>query len=267
MKTIPVYISLRQRIILTHLRKNGGKVRRNLVKELSMPRTTIFDNLRKLEKKKLVFKLVIITEEVGRPLVLWEATNTQDLVLVYKSNILIQIEQSNKDIIKKQCKPNAKKYYTKDDTKNKKIPKWVKKELLKEVMHITHILKKLDIVLKPKKPLREKPSFILKNRNKDLVKYMLDEINKCTYFRTIVLSKRYVNVLKLRHIDIQQNIRNSISVRIGKLTNELCDLGLIAKHNEATRPLWRNLYKGNLHTVLNERMEKEYHIIKLKRGK
>ena len=238
MKTIPEYIPLRQRIILTHLRKNGGKVRRELVNELSMPRTTIFDNLKKLKKKKLIFKIDIPTDEVGRPLILWQIKQAHDLVLF--------------------------KYFTKEDTIDKKIPKWVKKELLKEVKHITHILKKLNIALKPKKPLREKPSFILKNRNKDLVKYMLDEINKCTYFRTIVLSKRYINDLKSRHIRIQGNITNSVSVRIGIITKELYDLGLIVKHNEAARPLWMNLYKGNLHTILDKRMEKEYHIIKLK---
>lgn len=64
---------------LTHVQTNifnalsHGKslTRHELVEKLKKPRTTIYDNLLKLQNKKLVEKFSINNQERGRPIVLW----------------------------------------------------------------------------------------------------------------------------------------------------------------------------------------------------
>lgn len=53
--------------------KNGGPLtRRDLVKELKIPRTTIYDNLVKLQKRRLIEKFSRIDGKRGRPLIFWK---------------------------------------------------------------------------------------------------------------------------------------------------------------------------------------------------
>ena len=53
--------------------KNGGPLtRRDLVKELKIPRTTIYDNLVKLQKRRLIEKFSRTDGKRGRPLIFWK---------------------------------------------------------------------------------------------------------------------------------------------------------------------------------------------------
>ena len=61
-----------QNNLIKVLEKTGPITRRDLVKQLSTPRTTVFDNLIKLQKRKLVEKLTRSDGNRGRPLVLWK---------------------------------------------------------------------------------------------------------------------------------------------------------------------------------------------------
>ncbi|MFX1345261.1 MAG: hypothetical protein ACFFBC_03390 [Promethearchaeota archaeon] len=49
----------------------GPSTRRDLVKQLKTPRTTIYDNLVKLQKRKLIEKYTRADGKRGRPLVFW----------------------------------------------------------------------------------------------------------------------------------------------------------------------------------------------------
>jgi predicted transcriptional regulator len=59
-------------IKLIKILQNGPASRKTLVKKLETPRTTIYDNLLKLQKRKIVEKSRDNNGERGRPLVYWE---------------------------------------------------------------------------------------------------------------------------------------------------------------------------------------------------
>ncbi|MFX1365157.1 MAG: MarR family transcriptional regulator [Promethearchaeota archaeon] len=58
--------------LLRALREVGPLTRKDLVKELKTPRTTIYDNLVKLQKRKLIEKFTRNNGTRGRPLVFWK---------------------------------------------------------------------------------------------------------------------------------------------------------------------------------------------------
>ncbi len=53
------------------LQQTGPITRRDLVKQLNSPRTTIYDNLLKLQRLKVVEKFSRTNGNKGRPLVYW----------------------------------------------------------------------------------------------------------------------------------------------------------------------------------------------------
>jgi predicted transcriptional regulator len=59
-------------IKLIEFLKNGPASRKTLVKGLETPRTTIYDNLLKLQKRKIIQKSRDNNGERGRPLVYWK---------------------------------------------------------------------------------------------------------------------------------------------------------------------------------------------------
>jgi len=59
----------------------GSKIREDLVKELNTSRTTVYDNLEKLENKGIIFKSSISNGCCGRPPVHWQIKQAHDLVL------------------------------------------------------------------------------------------------------------------------------------------------------------------------------------------
>lgn len=66
------YFSPIQDKILERLEVSGSLTRRDLVRVLNIPRTTIYDNLVKLEKRKLVEKISRSNGNRGRPLIFWK---------------------------------------------------------------------------------------------------------------------------------------------------------------------------------------------------
>ncbi|TFG03624.1 MAG: MarR family transcriptional regulator [Promethearchaeota archaeon] len=61
-----------QNNLIKILENNGPITRRELVKTLKIPRTTIYDNLLKLQKQKLIEKFSRNNGRRGRPLVFWK---------------------------------------------------------------------------------------------------------------------------------------------------------------------------------------------------
>ena len=61
-----------QNILLKTLEENGPLTRSQLVKQLNTPRTTIYDNLLKLQKRKALEKYTRSNGKRGRPLVFWK---------------------------------------------------------------------------------------------------------------------------------------------------------------------------------------------------
>ena len=61
-----------QNILLKTLEENGPLTRSQLVKQLKTPRTTIYDNLLKLQKRKVLEKYTRSNGQRGRPLVFWK---------------------------------------------------------------------------------------------------------------------------------------------------------------------------------------------------
>ena len=64
-------MTLIQQHIFEELSHGKSLTRRDLVKNLDKPRTTIYDNLLKLQNKKLVMKFSRNNGGRGRPVVLW----------------------------------------------------------------------------------------------------------------------------------------------------------------------------------------------------
>jgi predicted ArsR family transcriptional regulator len=66
------FLSPIQHNLLKTLENSGPSTRKDLVKFLNTPRTTIYDNLVKLQKKKLIEKFSRTDGKRGRPLVFWK---------------------------------------------------------------------------------------------------------------------------------------------------------------------------------------------------
>jgi predicted ArsR family transcriptional regulator len=66
------YISPIQYNLIKTLKEIGPLTRRELVKELNTPRTTIYDNLVKLQKRKVIEKFSRNDGKRGRPLIFWQ---------------------------------------------------------------------------------------------------------------------------------------------------------------------------------------------------
>jgi uncharacterized membrane protein len=66
------YLSPIQFNLIKTLRDVGPLTRRELVKQINSPRTTIYDNLVKLQKRKLIEKFSRNDGKRGRPLVFWQ---------------------------------------------------------------------------------------------------------------------------------------------------------------------------------------------------
>ncbi|MFX0077264.1 MAG: hypothetical protein ACFE96_17610, partial [Candidatus Hermodarchaeota archaeon] len=58
--------------LIKKLEAIGPSTRRDLVKILNSPRTTVYDNLLKLQKRKLIEKFTRNNGMRGRPLVFWK---------------------------------------------------------------------------------------------------------------------------------------------------------------------------------------------------
>lgn len=58
--------------LIKTLKNNGASTRKELVKQLKTPRTTIYDNLVKLKKKQMVKKFSRNNNKQGRPKVYWD---------------------------------------------------------------------------------------------------------------------------------------------------------------------------------------------------
>ena len=61
-----------QKTLLNVLEKNGPLTRADLVKQLASPRTTIYDNLTRLQNHNLIRKFSRPTNSRGRPLVFFK---------------------------------------------------------------------------------------------------------------------------------------------------------------------------------------------------
>ena len=64
-----------QHNIIKILQEDGPKTRIELVNQLHIPRTTIYENLLKLHRRKILEKFSKFNGKRGRPLVFWELNN------------------------------------------------------------------------------------------------------------------------------------------------------------------------------------------------
>ena len=65
-------LSPTQNNLMRILQLNGPTTRKDLVNQLKIPRTTIYDNLLKLQKRKVIEKFTRNNGKRGRPLVFWK---------------------------------------------------------------------------------------------------------------------------------------------------------------------------------------------------
>ena len=213
-----------QHNICVYLSKCGTKIRKDIVKELNTSRTTIYDNLEKIERKRIVQRFPISNGKRGRPPVYWRINRMLDLTL-FQALILKPIKKP----IKKPINPNI----LNNPTKKSNTPN--------------------------NQPTR---SYILTNRKSELTIFILDEINKSTFIKVPTLSRRYVSMLFKADNSIEkEKIKRSASIRIGRITTELAELGIIISHSES---VYKNLYKNKLYKILDEKMEQHYSLIKFK---
>ena len=66
------FLSPIQNNLIKTLKNIGPLTRRDLVKQLQTPRTTIYDNLIKLQERKVIEKFTRNDRKRGRPLVFWK---------------------------------------------------------------------------------------------------------------------------------------------------------------------------------------------------
>ncbi|MHA1721244.1 MAG: helix-turn-helix domain-containing protein [Promethearchaeota archaeon] len=66
-----------QKDLMEVLEKNGPLTRSDLVKKLSSPRTTIYDNLTRLQNHNLIRKFSRPTNSRGRPLVFFKLVDPE----------------------------------------------------------------------------------------------------------------------------------------------------------------------------------------------
>ena len=115
-----------------------------------------------------------------------------------------------------------------------------------------------ELELRSKKSYYHTNSYILTNKYPSLTEYILNEVNRCTYFNIHVLSKQYVKkILNIRYDDEVEKALRSTSNRIGRIVSELSKLGIVVKHTGTSRGAWRNLYKNELHATFNKIMEQK----------
>jgi len=70
--TTKEFLTPLQNNLVKSLQRTGPTTRRDLVKLLNTPRTTIYDNLLKLQKRKIIEKITRNNGQRGRPLVFWK---------------------------------------------------------------------------------------------------------------------------------------------------------------------------------------------------
>jgi len=58
--------------LIKSLKIDGPLTRKDFVNQLNIPRTTIYDNLVKLQKRRVVEKVIRNNGKRGRPLVFWK---------------------------------------------------------------------------------------------------------------------------------------------------------------------------------------------------
>ena len=66
------YLTPIQNNLIKLLQQLGPSTRNDLVNQLETPRTTIYDNLLKLQKRRLIEKFTRNNGKRGRPLVFWK---------------------------------------------------------------------------------------------------------------------------------------------------------------------------------------------------
>ena len=253
--------------IANYLLKHGAKIRKELENDLNIPHTTAYDNLKKLEDKNIVWRTPIQNGKIGRPLVNWQIKQAHNLVL-FKAQKLVLFDKQAHNLVLSIDKPKK----NKKSLKHSKLPAIEKEIMLDEVKHLTYILNKLEDskLTKQRKSSNNKPttSYILTNKYSELTKYTLEEINKYTYFRTATLRNNYLNTsLKNKYNDVQGKLRRSVSNRIGRIVRELSDLKIIVKYTKSENSVWKNLYKDDLYNILDEKMEQNYFMLKMKKKK
>lgn len=96
-----------------------GKERREIVKELKRPRSTIYDNLVKLEKKGFVKRYKQHNGKVGRPIKVWKLTEEgKEFMFLYgeKETLFIECEECG---ITESLSPDEQRWHT-------QIFEWIK---------------------------------------------------------------------------------------------------------------------------------------------
>lgn len=105
-------------------------------------------------------------------------------------------------------------------------------------------------------------SYILDPLYREIVEFVLSEINNQSYFRVNTIAKWYMfNELHLPRYKICGALLYSISNKISRIVKELVNLKVVIKDGK-TR--YRNLNRGNIKKVLEEQISKNDFIIKLK---
>ena len=106
-------------------------------------------------------------------------------------------------------------------------------------------------------------SYILDPSYRKIVEFTLNEINNQSYFKVKSIAKWYmVNKLGLPRYKICGALLHSISTKVARIIKELVNLGIVKKD---TKTRYRNLNRGNIRNAVDEQIDKNYHIIKLKK--
>jgi hypothetical protein len=238
-------LTILQQLIIKQLSTGMITTRKNITKNLNKPFTTIYDNLKILEEKKIIWRCPYPTNKRGRPSIIWQLKQAHGLVIFTKKK-------------KKQTNDTLKKYG--------EIPEWAKEALLEDVKSWTYYLEELEEELKSKR--MSNISYILNNQNSKLMKFILDKVNSSTFIKTPLLSRCYVDeILKPDNDEDKFKFRRSTSIKIGRIMAELYKLEIIKIFSNGKRNVWKNLYKNKLYEVLDEKMKHYNYNIKLKQEK
>ncbi len=256
-----------QHTLVMYLLENGAKTRDELLNELKIPKTTLYDNLRKLEIRGIVLRSSKLDGKKGRPPICWQVDNIYNL----KSFKLVEMRRKRSVKVNK-VKPPVVHYFRlmMEEAKNevndylKLLEENEKEKRIKRVKKIKKEAKnEVNDYLKLLEEKKRGDSYILNNKDSKLVQWVLRNVNRHTFFRIPSLRRSYNDTLKKNnYTEMELKSNQSVSGRIGKVIGELRNLGIIILYSSST---YKNLYKGQLYDILNEKIEQNYNIkIKLK---
>ena len=106
-------------------------------------------------------------------------------------------------------------------------------------------------------------SYLLDPEYRKIAEFTLNEINNRSYFKIKSITKWYMfNILGLPRYKNGGALLYTISSKVSRIVKELVGLNIVEKDG---RTRYRNLFRGTIRKAVDEQIDKNYFILKLKK--